>query len=133
MDLDRILYHLKSFWRWLFPPEEVEVRPDKAELIKLVEYFSSSSDVKTEVIAMSGGNDFLFEDEANQVYMSVENKMIHISNHGFLFNEAYDSDFTNELKDIINKNLMKRRLDKKREIFNNKVGLLNKINQRYGL
>lgn len=133
MDLDKIVYYLKRAWRWVFPPEVVVVPLDRVELLKLVEHYSTSDAIKTEVITMPGGNDFIFEDEENQIIMCVENKMIHVSNHGFLFNEHYDSDFTNELKDIINKNLMERRLRRKEEVFNNKVGLLTKINNIYGL
>lgn len=89
-------------------------------------------DVKKVIVPINSGSfSYLLIDDINQIYISVENNQVDMSNHNFLYKKNFNLNFTDELKRMIKKKIEEERKDLKESLFQNEMGLLTKIKEIY--
>lgn len=68
--------------------------------------------------------------EKEQYFLLIDSIGVHFSNHGFVIIERYSSNVLDSYKDLVKTETVRRRTNRRNEIFKNKLNLLSGINER---
>ena len=79
---------------------------------------------------MTPYQEYLIIDEDNQIYLSLYNDTITISNHDFLYRESFSNTFCRSLEKKIRKKMKEEHIIMKNLLFKNKIDLLAKIKEK---
>jgi hypothetical protein len=91
--------------------------------------FCSREEVRKMVYPGLDVNDYILQDEDNQVNILIKSGRVHITNHKFLINKEVPLKVTEKLKKIVREQLEKERQQLIKQLFDNEMELLTKIKE----
>ena len=120
---------LKNILKGMAPRENLLTKLEEKKITELITRMLAYQAVK-KLIAPNTDEYFLV-DEVNRVYVCVEDSAVRISNHDYLLVTRTRLGFTDGLKSKMRKELQIERQVLKKELFKNKMDLIDKISINY--
>lgn len=116
------LNKLCTTMRWLKKPD---LSKDEKYVEEIVERYLSTNVEKV----MNSSGEILILDRVNEVYISLHNSEVEISNHSFLYRKMFRLSFVEKLQQKVIKVMDQERADWKKQLFKNELDLLVKIKE----
>lgn len=111
--------------------DEDDATEDEKYLKNIIEAILVYPDIKKVMVPTGDTLGYLLIDEVNQIYISIEDSKIDMSNHNFLYKKNFNLNYTNMLMKIIKANIEEERKELKASLFDNEMELLVKIGEMY--
>lgn len=113
----------------LVPKEDLLTKLEEKKLKELIN--SMLNDLSIQKRISPNTDEYFLIDDVRKTYVCVEDGMIRISNHDYLIITRTRLGFTDDVKTIIRAFLEVERQSLKKELFRNKLDLIEKISVNY--
>ena len=121
--------NLKNIFKGMAPKEDLLTKLEEKKIFNLIVGMLQDPDIK-KMIAPNTDEYFLVDD-SRKVYVCVEDSNVRISNHDYLIVTRTRMGFTDDLKSTMRNALEVERQALKKELFKNKIDLIDKISINY--
>lgn len=129
-----LLNKTKKSWKsWWDIYDEEDASDDEKYIKEIVSNAVLKDNIEKVIVPITGASedDYLLIDRENQLFISIEDGEVNISNHDFLYKKKFNPIFTKTLKKVVKDKLAEERRLLKESLFENEIGLLEKIRNIY--